>query len=296
MVVKVMTEFKSFTVTCNSLSGGNHDISYSSWGDEDSQHCVLAVHGLTRNGQDFDQLAKRLAQKGMRVICPDMAGRHRSQKLKNPKDYGMPQYILDINQVLEHAKLKTETIDWVGTSMGGLIAMSYLIMGDMAAWKVRRLVLNDVGPFLEGKALKRIAIYVAQDTNFPDYQSAYNHTKEVYANFGIRNQQDWDDFIAISLMQNSDGSYSRSFDANIAVNFANLSEEDVNLWEIWQKIERPTLLLRGAESDLLSAETAKKMIETSSQVQLVTLANCGHAPPLLYDDQIQPIIDFLTKP
>ena len=287
--------FREGVVECPD-SKGVHRLVYSDWGAIEAKHIVVCVHGLTRNGHDFDRLAQKLiVDKNIRVLCPDMAGRLRSDALTNSADYAIPQYLSDIQLMLRHAGVPAGEIDWVGTSMGGLIALAHCITASESGqnWSIRRLVLNDVGPFLEQNALKRIAEYCAIPWHFKDYDEAIAHIREIYQPFGIRGDEDWKFMAEISLKPHQDGGYVRSYDPALSDNFKDLAKSDLDLWPFWERATMPILLIRGIESDLLSNETACKMVETGYKVRYLTLDGCGHAPSLFYEDQIKPIVDFL---
>jgi len=202
--------------------GGFHRVVYRDIGPIDSPHAVLCVHGLTRNGRDFTRLARALAADGWRVICPDVAGRGESEPLVEAEDYGLPQYVSDLTTVLAHARV--ESVDWVGTSMGGLIA---LLTAATPGHPIRRLCLNDVGPIVPKAALQRIADYVGVAWRFESFEEAFGHLKQAYAPFGLTQEADWRELAEISLRRADDGSYSNKYDLRIAQPFAALAGEDL---------------------------------------------------------------------
>ena len=279
-------------VRASSLAG-IHKVAYYDWGPDSAQQTIACVHGLTRNALDFNRLAAELARRGCRVICIDMAGRGQSDWLRDPAHYHMPQYMADCMTVFAHAGVN-EQVDWVGTSMGGLIGMN--LAASPTHPPIRRMVLNDVGPFLPFLALHRIRDYVSRLWHFSDWDTAAAHIKEVYQTFGNLSDSDWEFIARISLKEASDGGYQCNYDVGIAENFKQMALMDIDLWPLWQQVNSENLILRGAESDLLSAETAQRMMENGPGAELITFPGCGHPPPLLAPEQYLPVADWLTRP
>lgn len=272
---------------------GTHRIAYVEWGSPDSQRIACCVHGMTRNARDFDYLAQSLAQDGYRVIAVDVAGRGRSDWLKNPVFYGYPLYVADMLAVLDH--LQITQVDWIGTSMGGLIGM---MIASTQPHRLRRMVLNDIGPFIPGAALMRIGSYVGQNMKFPDRESAYATMQSIMQPFGIHTQEHWDHLFTHGFVQEADGSYRYAYDPHIGDAFWNKRGKqrkmpDMDLWPMWELITVPMQVLRGAESDLLLADTAERMRQSAHVHTVVTFEGVGHAPMLMEPDQIMPIRDFL---
>lgn len=280
---------RSGTVGCLS-SAGFHTMAYREWGAPDVDRVVVCVHGLTRNGRDFDALAAALAGSGCRVVCPDVVGRGDSDWLGDPAGYGFPQYLADMTVLL--ARLDAEAVDWVGTSMGGLIGM---MLAAQPGSPLRRLVLNDVGPFLPKAALERIAGYVGQDPRFPDLDAAETYIRDIHAGFGALADPEWRHLTetSVAAAEAGDGTLRLRYDPGIGANFRARPVEDVDLWPIWDRITVPTLALRGAESDLLLPETAAEMARRGPRAELAEIAGCGHAPALMDPDQIALVRDWL---
>ncbi len=250
---------------------------------------VFCVHGLTRNGRDFDALAQWLADSGRRVICPDVAGRGESDWLNNPAEYNNPNYGGHLLQLI--AQLGINHYDWVGTSMGGLIGMGIAAMPEAG---MRRLVINDVGAVVPAAALNRIGDYVGRDPAFKNIDALEAHLREVHAPFGPLTDAQWRHLATHSARQ--DGAMLRlAYDPNIAAAFSEMIEDDLELWAIWDSINRDCLLIRGAESDLLLPDTAKEMTERGPKAQLVEIEGCGHAPALMAEDQITALVDWLNR-
>jgi pimeloyl-ACP methyl ester carboxylesterase len=272
----------------NSLSlHGFHRVAYRDWGDPDNARIVVCVHGLTRNARDFDDLATALAPT-FRVICPDMPGRGESEWLRDPKDYNTATYLTVLAAMLAHAH--AEKIAWVGTSMGGLLGM---VIAAQPGTPITRLVVNDIGPVIEPAALARIATYVGLDPVFDTFQALEAHVRVVSAPFGPLSNAQWENLSRSVARQTSDGRWRLKYDPGIAVPFRAAASQPTNLWPMWDAIQCPTLILRGAESDLLSSATAKAMQERGPRPELVEFAGIGHAPMMLSADQIDPVVRFL---
>jgi len=272
----------------NSLSlHGFHRVAYREWGEADNARIVVCVHGLTRNARDFDDLAIALAPT-FRVICPDMPGRGESDWLRDPKDYNTATYLTVSATLLAHAR--AELVAWVGTSMGGLIGM---VLAAQPGTPIVRMVVNDIGPMIEPVALARIAAYVGLDPLFESYQALEAHVRAVSATFGTLSDAQWESLSRSVARQTSDGRWRLKYDPGIAVPFRVTATTPTNLWPVWDAIQCPTLIVRGAESDLLSSTTAKAMQERGPRPELIEFAGVGHAPMLLSADQIEPVVHFL---
>jgi pimeloyl-ACP methyl ester carboxylesterase len=267
---------------------GFHRIAYTEWGDPANARVLICVHGLTRNGRDFDHLAAALAE-DWRVACPDVAGRGRSDWLAEKDAYGYPQYCADMSALI--ARLGAETVAWVGTSMGGLIGM---VLASMPNTPVRRLVLNDIGPFIPKSALERLGQYVGKGPDFASIEDAATYFAEVYAPFGPLSADQWRHLAEHSLRRKADGRYELRYDPALAAPFQGDALADVDMWKVWDAIGCPVLALRGAESDLLTAETAAEMQTRGPRAELREFAGIGHAPALMAGDQIAAVRDWLA--
>jgi pimeloyl-ACP methyl ester carboxylesterase len=266
---------------------GFHRVVYREWGHPASSRVVVCVHGLTRNGRDFDALASALSDR-FRVLCPDMPGRGDSEWLRDPNDYGFPTYLSVAAALLAHAQV--ERVAWVGTSMGGLLGMVLAAQPDTP---VTRLIVNDVGPMIEPAALLRIAGYVGLDPAFDSFQALEAHVREVSAPFGALTDEQWTALARSTARQTPDGRWRLKYDPGIAVPFRAAAAPAADLWALWDAIRCPTLLLRGAESDLLSPQTAAAMLSRGPKPRLIEFAGIGHAPMLLTPEQITPVATFL---
>lgn len=263
---------------------GFHRMAYVSFGEPQGIP-VVCVHGLARNGRDFDWLARALADEGRWVICPDVVGRGKSDFLPDASLYTYPQYLADMTVLL--ARLNVETVDWVGTSMGGLIGM---MLAAQPKTPLRRLVMNDIGPEISQAALARIGSYVGVETHFNTVAEAEAELRVRYKPFGITQDEDWAAFTATSLRALPEGGYSLAYDPKIAEVFKSVSG-DMNLWPLWERVTCPVQVLRGAESDLLLPEVAQRM---TPKAQLATILGCGHAPALIDPVQIKLVANFLA--
>ena len=268
---------------------GFHRVAYTEWGDAANPRVLVCVHGLTRNGRDFDDLARALAPH-YRVVCPDVAGRGRSGWLAVKDDYQLPTYVADMITLI--ARLDVETVHWMGTSMGGLIGM---IIASMPDNPIRRLVLNDVGPVVTAASLRRIGQYVGNAPVFPSYEAGESYIREVSAPFGRLTDAQWRHLSETSLKE-VEGGWAMRYDPGIGEPFRKTPIlADVNLWPIYEAISSPTLVMRGAESDLLLHETAAQMATRGPKARLVEVPDVGHAPTLMNAHQIAPIRDFLLE-
>lgn len=270
-------------------------MAYWEWGDPANSRVLLCVHGLTRQGRDFDTLAQALSAH-YRVVCPDVVGRGESDWLADPAGYAVPHYVADMVTLL--ARLNAQTLDWVGTSMGGLIGMG---LTSLAGNPVRRLVLNDVGPRLEVTALQRIGQYVGAPISWASFEEAAQALWLVSQGFGPHSPEQWKALCRPQLKQNEQGRWVSRYDPSIGVPFKALTPESVAageaaLWFAYDRITAPTLVIRGAQSDLLSAATAQDMSQRGPRAKVVTFEGVGHAPTLVAPDQVSAVAEFLLAP
>jgi len=265
---------------------GFHRLAYVEWGASENPRKLLCVHGLTRQGRDFDMLAKALAD-SHHVACPDVVGRGQSDWLEDKSGYGYPQYCADMNVLI--GRLGAETVDWVGTSMGGLIG---IFMAAHPNSPIRRLVLNDIGPLVPKAGFERLAKYVGKDPRFENLEEAVAYTREIAAPFGRLSDAEWLHLAIHGLRREASGTWRLRYDPAIA---APLQGEikDVDLWPFWDRIRCPVLVLRGAESDLLRPDTAAEMTQRGPKARVVEIPGCGHAPALMAPEQIEIVRNFL---
>lgn len=269
---------------------GLHRIAYREWGDPRNQRVLVCVHGLTRCARDFDTLAAALSDR-YRVVCPDIAGRGESEWLADPMLYQLPQYLGDMVTLV--ARLDVENVHWVGTSMGGLIGMA---LAAQANTPVQKMVVNDAGPVVSKASLERIATYVGMAPVFPDIGTAEQYVRAVSATFGPHSDAEWRFLTEVVVRRNADGTLRLHYDPKLAEPFrANMPEKDLELWDLWDAIRCPTLVLRGAQSDLLTRETCDKMAGRGPKAKVVEIPGVGHAPTLMHEDQIRIVREFLVS-
>lgn len=290
-----MIEAQNKSVQCISPAG-LHRMAYREWGEPDNPRVLVCVHGLTRVGNDFDALARRIC-KQVRVVCPDVVGRGRSGRLANPALYQVPQYVSDMVTLLARVLQPeaVQSVEWLGTSMGGLIGMG---LASMPGSPVSRMILNDIGPKLDRPAMLRIADYLGKAMRFATFEDGLHHVKEISQTFGPHSDEEWRKLAADVLCREDDGQWVRNYDPGVAVPFASITEQSVEygqaaLWAAYDAITCPVLLVRGAESDLLSRETALEMTQRGPKAQLIQLQGVGHAPMFQHDDQIALVQQFL---
>ncbi len=292
-----MTEPRLCTVQCLD-SRGLHRMAYWEWGDANNPRVLVCVHGLSRQGRDFDTLARDLAT-DYRVVCPDVVGRGRSDWLADPMGYAVPAYVADMVTLV--ARLGVEQVDWVGTSMGGLIGLG---LAALPGSPVRRLVLNDVGPAVEPAALQRIGSYLGAPAHWPTVEAAADALWAISQGFGPHTREHWLALTRPQLVpQEKDGAmgFKPHYDPAIAVPVRAMTPEmaaagTAALWQMYDRIACQTLLLRGAESDLLSVATASAMTERGPRARLHSFAGVGHAPMLVQSEQRAVVREFLLSP
>lgn len=286
-----MTEPQIKRVQCLSPAG-LHRMAYKEWGDPRNPNVLVCVHGVTRVSGDFDELARALCD-NYRVVCPDVVGRGRSGWLRDPKYYQLPQYVADMVTLL--ARLDAKKVDWFGTSMGGLIGIGLASLPDNP---IRKLVLNDVGPALNFSALARISGYIGEAIKFSTFEEAANYIRAISGTFGSHSDAQWRKIAADVLQQDKDGLWIRHYDLGLAAPIKAATPESTRqaeamLWAAYDAIACPTLLVRGAESDLLTHEVAQAMTRRGPKARLVELAGVGHAPTFMQTDQITIAKEFL---
>ncbi|OHC65801.1 MAG: alpha/beta hydrolase [Rhodocyclales bacterium GWA2_65_19] len=277
-------------VKCLSAAGFHH-MAYVEWGDAANPKVLVCVHGLTRCSRDFDFLAQAMADE-YRVVCPDVVGRGRSDWLRNKSLYAVPQYCADMTTLL--ARLNVETVHWLGTSMGGLIGMALACQPESP---ITRLVLNDVGPVIAGASLTRIGEFLGHAPRFDNIEQAEAFVRFVSATFGSFSDAQWRHLTVHVTRTAADGKVEFVYDPGIAQSFREDASggKDIELWPLYDAIACPTLLLRGATSDLLTHAAALEMSQRGPRAKLIEVSGVGHAPMLMNDAQVAPVREFLLR-
>jgi pimeloyl-ACP methyl ester carboxylesterase len=267
---------------------GFHEIVYFEWGEPGESRVVICVHGVGRNARDFDVLGEALSS-SHRVLAVDMPGRGESDWLADPNDYVFPTYLTTLTALV--ARSGADIVDWVGTSMGGLLG---IVMAAQPKSPIRKLVVNDVGPTIEPAAIERIRSYFGTDPTFASYAEIEQYVRTISAPFGPLTDVQWEHMTRSNVRQRPDGRWGIAYDPGIAVPFRS-SAAPPNLWPVWDMIRAPTLLLRGAKSDLLSAATAAEMTRRGPKPKLIEFPDVGHAPMLLSTGQLEPVLRFIRS-
>lgn len=278
------------------------------WGDPQASHLIVCVHGLTRQGRDFDVLARELWQRSngsVRVVCPDVVGRGRSDWLKDAQGYQISTYVGDMLALLAQLQTRAalQRFDWVGTSMGGLIGLVLAGQTQLPLPSpLRCLVLNDVGPVIEWQSIQRISTFLGRTGRFVSLQQAADAMWAVSTSFGAHTPEQW---LALSRhmvrpIDADDGALTLHYDPAIALPLAGVTAEstaqgEAALWQLYEQIQAKTLLLRGALSDLLSRDTAYAMTQRGPRARLLEFAGVGHAPTLVASDQVDAVAAFLLR-
>jgi len=289
MAADGLSEPRRRSVQCASPKG-LHRIAYLEWGDPRNRDVLVCVHGLLRSARDFEPLARELGSH-FRIACPDLAGRGDSDRLADPALYAVPQYLADMVTLI--ARLDTESVHWLGTSLGGLVGMA---LAAQAGTPVKKLVLNDIGPVIAHAALERIAAYAGERHSFASFGEGERYMREISAPFGPHSEAQWTFLAQNWLRRSAEGSWQPHYDARIGDAFrASLPEKDMELWPLYDAVRCPTLVIRGAQSDLLARGTAEQMRSRGPKAKLVEVAGVGHAPTLLNAEQIAIVRDFLLQ-
>jgi pimeloyl-ACP methyl ester carboxylesterase len=271
-------------------------MAYKEWGDPANDKVLVCVHGVTRVSDDFDYLARALSGH-YRVVAPDVAGRGRSEPLRDPRFYTVHQYVADMVTLVAKvtANNADDTVHWFGTSMGGLVGM---ILASFDGTPIRKLVINDIGPVLDKEAMARIGDYIGQDLRFSSFDEGAAFVRNVSQSFGAHSDDEWHKLARDVLRQAPQGHWVRHYDLGLAQVFRSITPavaeaDEAALWAAYDAIRCPTLLVRGEQSDLLSRETALQMAARGPKPKLVEIPDVGHAPTFIHDDQIAIAREFL---
>ena len=288
---QVIHDGDTFFVTCTSPDGP-HRMAYHAWGNPNNSKVLVCVHGLTRRGSDFKTLADTMSQ-DYYVVCPDVVGRGDSDRLKNPMLYGVPQYVADMASLIK--QLNVTQVNWFGTSMGGLIGMVYAAMPKSP---IRRMLINDVGPRIEPEAIKRLGSYVGQPFSFSNRADALQRLNEICASFGSHTPEEWEIYNGPMLVQ-KDGLWVMHYDPDISVPFASVNPimakaGEMAMWHAFKQIHIPMLIVRGGESDLLSAKTVAEMCKVNPYIRSIEIPQVGHAPAFVKLEQVTLAKEFFS--
>ncbi|PIE20674.1 MAG: alpha/beta hydrolase [Neptuniibacter caesariensis] len=269
---------------------GYHEVAYTEWGKPDPQRTVICAHGLTRNARDFDKLARKLSV-DHHVLCPDVVGRGASDWLADHRHYTLDQFASDQRQVI--ARSGANSVDWIGTSMGGLIGI--MLASDKRS-PIRRMIINDIGPLIPAVAIRRIKDYLCVDPVFDSLDDAEKYIREVYVQTHPMTDADWKHYAEHGVRLDEQGKYRLHNDPKIGETIKRYwAFVHVNLWSRWNKIECPVLVIRGEKSDFLTEEIAEKMAKTGPKADVITIPDVGHHPSLQSAEQIAMVTDWLDE-
>lgn len=272
---------------------GFHRINYLEWGtptQSERKETLVCVHGVSRNARDFDYFAQNMCDK-YRVVCPDMVGRGESDHLAESQGYDYLQYNSDMNALL--SRLNETEVDWLGSSMGGIIGM---VLASLPQSPIRRLIINDIGPEISRDAMTRIGDYIGKSGDFDTVEEIEAYLRGIYTEFGPMSDDDWKHMVHYSTRRTKTGKYRLKMDPGVGDAFRDsISLFDFNMWDTWEKITCPVLILRGKNSSFFSEEVAHKMLTLGPDATLVEFDDAGHTPTLRNDEQVGVIRDWLAK-
>ena len=264
------------------------EIHYTEWG-AGNPGTVIAWHGLARTGRDMDEIAAHLSAR-YRVICPDTIGRGLSEWSPAPeKEYCLAFYGRTAVSLMD--QLGVREAHWLGTSMGG--ALGIRLAAGALKGRIRRLVLNDIGPKLGEAAVERIRTYAGAPSRFDRIGDLEKYFRTVYSPFGWLSDEQWRRLTETSTRRTDDGKVTPHYDPKMVLQFTH-HPDDYDQWEAWDAIDVPTLCLRGETSDLLLPEVAEAMRSRGPRAVVVTIPGCGHAPALNVPDQLALVERFLN--
>jgi pimeloyl-ACP methyl ester carboxylesterase len=268
---------------------GFHQVNYTKWGKASAQHALICIHGLTRNGRDFDILSEHL-EDTHHVYCVDLPGRGKSEWMSDPMDYAFPLYMKTATTLI--TQTRQLQVDWLGTSMGGIMGM---LLAAQFISPIRKLVLNDVGPFVSKESLGQLGDYVGKKVAFDTMLEMENYLRDVHQDWGYLSDEQWAHMTSHSHRYDEDGKITFHYDPDIRIPAKAKEPEDVDLWHIWDMIKCPVLVLRGERSKMLSEETAEEMMLRGPEVTMYEIPDVGHAPALMEENQIRIIHEWLNE-
>lgn len=270
----------------------SYRISYSSWGNPDAKKTLLCLHGLNRNGRDFDYVAEYFLNSDYYVVAPDLPGRGNSSYLQDGRGYNLDSTIADLTALIEQLELRN--IDCIGTSLGGAMGM---MLASMPHNKFNKLILNDIGAEVELSGIIRIATYSGEDLDFSSFEEACDYYRQYSLNDGIYDDNVWLHMFSHSFQKNSNRRWELKRDRKVAASLADgmLSNGNIDLWEFWKRITHPTLIIHGVNSDLLLESTINKMQHLHPQTKVLTIEDAGHSPYLYRQEHLKRIAQFLMS-
>ena len=287
-----MTAPRSHYATC-----AGYEIHYMEWGEPQAP-VVIAWHGLARTGRDMDELARHLAPR-YRVICPDTLGRGLSQWSARPDhEYCLAFYTRIAAELFD--RLGIEQAHWVGTSMGGAIGMVCAagLAQPRLAPRIRSLLLNDNAPELAEAALSRIRDYAGQPPAFATMAELEAFFRQIYAPYGWLSDAQWRQLTETSARRLHNGRLTPHYDPAMVRQFT-AHENDYLIWQHYDALQLPVLLLRGAQSDLVLPETVAEMRTRGpgarGLLEVVEVPGCGHAPALNVPQHYALVDQFLAR-
>lgn len=267
---------------------GFHRVVYHEWGSADNDRVLVCMHGLARNSRDFDELALALSR-DYRVICPDMPGRGESDWLPQGVNYDIPRYMSDMATLL--ARLDVDQVDWVGTSMGGIIGICLAALPNSP---IRSMVLNDIGCFIGKESLQRIAQYVGEH-HFSSLAELEQYMRTTYTAYRHLTDSQWQHLVRHGHREISEGDYGMHYDPRLAEGTQEAQHQDIDLEPVWKLVDCPQMLIWGDQSDVLTAETVDKMQSMRPDLDLYRIPGIAHAPSLMEPEQIVAIQQWLRN-
>ena len=272
--------------------GGWHRIAYTDWGPLGDRTPVVCVPGLSRQGRDFDFLAEELARRGRRVVCPDLPGRGRSGRLASAFLYVFPQYCADLTAVTYATG--AQKVDWVGTSLGGLIG---IVLAGMPGNRIRRLVVNDIGPSVPRDAEVRIGQRLNRmPQRFKTFGDAMAFFREAFADYGAMDDIRWHHIVRHSIeWSERDRAFNLLYDRSITTAYQLYRYYSSSLWTFWRNIQIPILIVVGEKSSVLPLELVQEMLRQNARAKCLSVPDVGHMPMLMQSEQVDPVVQFLME-
>ncbi len=274
----------------SSNNNGFHKVSYRHWQNKSNDNNLFCLHGVTRNSRDFDYLGRSLVDE-YSVFCPDFAGRGESDGVASLGDLQISNYAIDVAMIM--GKNECQSIDLLGTSMGGIVSM---VMAGRRNSPIRKLILNDVGPYIPKEIFAAVAMHERiKPLGYSSLGEAVEFHKEYCSGFGPMSDEQWCDFTLCGMKRNVDGMYVYDYNDQVHQKVLNDSpKQDIDLWSVWDKISCPVLVLRGAESYALSKDVAEQMRQRGPKAEVIEFEGTGHAPHLMSDEHVDIIRNWLS--